>query len=315
MTALTITGAGGYIGSAVAAAAIDAGGEGVRCVVRRPAPDLPGEVVQVRDLRAEAESALAGSGAVVHLAAPNEVRTAADPDGAVVDTIETARAVARACGTRGVKRLVYVSSVHVYGDALTAGTVIDEETPPHPRDRYAAARLSSEDEIRRWSGDSEVVVLRLTNAVGPPARPSVNRWTLVANDLCRQAARGGDLRLRSSGLQWRDFIPMSDVTRTILAAAQGQISAGTFNLGSGTPMTILQLTERVARAATRLGLGRPDVIPGPGGPAEATEPFYVSIERLAAEGFGPRGSLERELEDTIDFCRRQLRPGDGPDLG
>ena len=311
MTALAITGAGGYIGSSVAAAAAGAGMEEVRCVVRGSEAGLPGRVIRVVDLREEAGPAVAGADAVVHLAAPNEVLTASHPDAARSDTVEISRAVARACAAAGVRRVVYVSTVHVYGAALTPGAVIGEDTHPRPKDPYAAARLSSEHELGRLAAGCDVVVLRLTNAVGRPARPGVDRWTLVANDLCRQAARGGNLVLRSSGLQWRDFIPMTDVTRVILAAAEGRIPAGTYNLGSGTPTTILQLAEMVAGAAVEAGLDRPAVIAGTEGPAAQSEPFRVSVDRLARAGFAPQGDLARELQDTIDFCLHQPGPAGG----
>jgi len=183
--------------------------------------------------------------------------------------------------------------------------VIGEDTTPLPRDSYASARLASEHAIGAQAGDCKVTVLRLTNAVGPPARSSVDRWTLVANDLCLQAARGGDLSLRSTGLQWRDFVPMSDVSHVILGAAEGRIRPGTFNLGSGHPMTVLQLADLVATAAVGLGMSRPAVIPGSEGPVEQSPPFRISVERLAREGFTPRGDLAREVQDTIAFCRRQ----------
>ncbi|HMC39537.1 MAG TPA: NAD(P)-dependent oxidoreductase [Acidimicrobiales bacterium] len=299
MSRLTVTGAGGYLGGAVAAAAGD-----VRCVVRRPTAGLPGETCVIGDLQVEASRALAGSRAVVHLAAPNEVRTAADPRRAVAEATGTARAVAAACAALGVKRLVYVSTVHVYGAALAPGAVVDETTRPQPRQPYATARLASEEAIVGAAGDCEVVVLRLTNAVGPPPRPSVDRWTLVANDLCRQAAREATLRLRSSGLQWRDFIALPDVTRAVLAAADGLIRPGTFNLGSGVSVTVLDLAGMVADAAAHIGLPRPEVIRGTEGPAEAAPPFQVSVARLREEGFGPGASLEQALQETIDFCRR-----------
>jgi UDP-glucose 4-epimerase len=308
---ITITGASGYIGSSVAVAAVRAGIDDVRCVVRHASTDLPGRIVRVDDLRDDAHGVVAGSDAVIHLAAPNEVRTASDPDRATEDTVEIARAVTGACAHAGVKRLVYVSTVHVYGDALAPGAVVDEATPPQPNVPYAAARLACEQEIGCLAADCEVVVLRLTNAVGPPARPSMDRWTLVANDLCRQAARGSDLLLRSSGLQWRDFIPMSDVTDVLLAAADGRIPPGTFNLGSGTPITILQLAEMVAGAAARAGLARPAVIPGTAGPTEQSEPFHLSVAAIARAGFATKGDLARELQDTIAFCLRRPGPSEG----
>ena len=57
--------------------------------------------------------------------------------------------------------------------------------------------------------DTEVVVLRLTNSIGALVAPSVNRWTLLANDLCRQAAlTGRGLVSQTHGCQWRDFVAL-----------------------------------------------------------------------------------------------------------
>ena len=52
------------------------------------------------------------------------------------------------------------------------------------------------------------MILRLTNAVGAPADPSVDRWSLVANDLCPPGRADGRLALRSAGVQWRDFVAL-----------------------------------------------------------------------------------------------------------
>src|SRR3546814_9959550 len=61
------------------------------------------------------------------------------------------------------------------------------------------ARLASEHLLQ--SGP-DTVVLRLTNAVGAPAHPSVDRWTLVAADLCRSAVSTGSSEERRVGEGW-----------------------------------------------------------------------------------------------------------------
>ena len=89
-----------------------------------------------------------------------------------------------------VKRLVYMSTVHVYGERMTGGATLTEDMRPEPRAPYAIARLASEHLAAALSRKGiEVVVLRLTNSMGAPAHPAVDRWTLVANDLCRQGSR------------------------------------------------------------------------------------------------------------------------------
>src|SRR5439155_27107075 len=143
-------------------------------------------------------AACAGVDAVVHLAAPNEVIAAGDPDGALTETVLGARHIVTAAAAAGVPRFVYVSTVHVYGAAAVEGAVLAEDVVPRPRDAYAVARLAGEHLTSTVDG-VDTVVVRLTNCVGAPAHPSVERWTLVVNDLCRQGAVRGHLRLRTHG--------------------------------------------------------------------------------------------------------------------
>src|SRR5262249_3184854 len=101
----------------------------IRSVVRRPAPWLPGEVRRVSDIVGAARAIVDGADAVVHLASPNEAVTRLDPYTAVTSTIAGSRAIAQACAETKVKRLVYLSTIHVYGNALSTGAVIDESYP------------------------------------------------------------------------------------------------------------------------------------------------------------------------------------------
>jgi UDP-glucose 4-epimerase len=300
---LVVTGAGGYLGGRVVAAAHGDGRFLVRSVVRKPTTWLTGEVVQVKDLAADALSALEGASSVLHLAGANELIAARHPDGALASTVAASRAVGAACAAAKVRRVVYVSTVHVYGAALLPGAVVDEGTLPQPRHPYAIARLASEHSIAAAAGTTEVVIMRLTNGVGAPAHRAVDRWSLVANDLCRQAAAGGPLVLRSPA-QWRDFVALSDVVRILLDAAAGEVPAGTYNLGSGRCITVAQLAELVATEANVLGCGSVD-IEAP--PAVPEEPYQVSVERLAAAGARASTPLREAVAETIRFCLESAR--------
>jgi UDP-glucose 4-epimerase len=304
VTRLVVTGARGYLGGAVVNAAATLPDIALLSVVRRPAPWLPGEVVTVHDIVDDAPAVVDGAGAVIHLAGANEVATSRHPDAAVAGTIAASRAVAHACAMAGVSRLVYVSSVQVYGAALAPGAVIDETSLPAPRNPYAIARLASEHTVLGAAGETEVVVFRLTNGVGAPADPAVERWTLVANDLCRQAAAGGPLRLLTPGSQWRDFVALSDVAGIVVAAATGtgQVEPGLYNLASGKPMTVRGLADLVAARARESGLGDVRVTAPPGGPGPAPEPFWIRCDRLATTGLLPTTPLEKAIDETLSFC-------------
>ena len=164
-------------------------------------------------------AACAGAGAVVHLAGEDEVTAAREPERALGGTLLAAQRLAAACRAAAVPRLVYLSTVHVYGARMTPGAVLDEQLRAEPRSAYAISRLACEHALAAaLAPDTELVVLRLTNSVGAPADAAVDRWSLVVNDLAREGAREGTLTLRSDGSQWRDFVALTDVCATITAA-------------------------------------------------------------------------------------------------
>jgi UDP-glucose 4-epimerase len=302
MIRLAVTGAGGYLGGALVAAADADPGLSVRAVLRESAPWLPGETVHITDLEHDAVAAFEGIDVVVHLAGPNEVETARDPVGTLASAVSAARAVSDACVTAGVRRLVDLSTVHVYGAALSPGAVVDELTIPMPRHPYAIARLACEHMMAAGAGDTELVVLRLTNSVGAPADAAIDRWSLVANDLCRQAATGDTIALKSDGQDWRDFVALDDVCRIILGAADSdRVPPGTYNLGSGRSMTVRELAGLVIEAAAAQGLGALE-LRAPEGRTEPPEPYTVRVDRLGDLGLSASVPVSSAVADTLAFC-------------
>ena len=123
--AVAITGASGYLGSRAALGFADVR---VRALVRAQVPWLRAvEQVPLDLLQPAAEVAIAfrGVDAVIHLAGHNEVIASSDPDRALAETVIAARHVAEAAAIAGVERVVYVSTVHVYGDRLSPGSAVD----------------------------------------------------------------------------------------------------------------------------------------------------------------------------------------------
>jgi UDP-glucose 4-epimerase len=259
--------------------------------------------VQAGDLA----SACAGADAIVHLAGENEVLAATDPAAALQSTIVATEHLVQACRTAGVRRLVYLSTVHVYGARMVPGAILTEDLRPEPRSAYAISRLASEHVAAAAAGDAyELVILRLTNSVGAPVDPSVDRWSLVANDLARQGAVEGRLTLRSTGVQWRDFVAVQDVCATIAAACRaggGRVAAGTYNLGSGEPRTVLNLAHMIQDAFEQRTGWRPslDAPPAPPAPARPA-PYTVAIDRLCAAELRPATSLSDSVGETVGFC-------------
>jgi nucleoside-diphosphate-sugar epimerase len=149
MTAILVTGANGFLGRQIVAAA-RARGLPVRALVRRPAPEAPwagddGVEEIVRDLSAPGALPMEGVGAVIHAAA----LMSGDDAAHAIGTLAPMRAVLDAMIVAGTPRLVLVSSFSVYGyAALPTGCALDETVPvepdPHLRDAYCRAKLAQE---------------------------------------------------------------------------------------------------------------------------------------------------------------------------
>ncbi len=303
---MLVTGAGGYVGSGLVPALAQEGWD-VRAALRERAPYLDGAQI-VADLAEdsdEARRACEGTDVVVHLAGENEVIAAQRPAAALAATVLATERIVEAAVAAGVRRLVYMSTMHVYGERIAEDAVLTEDLRPEPRALYAVARLASEHVASALStGGMELVVLRLTNSLGAPAHPSVDRWTLVCNDLCRQGTLTERLELRSSGVQWRDFVALADVHAVVAAAcrfAPPTLPPGTYNLGSGTPMTVRALARLIQDAFERQTGRRPELIaPEPEG--RSPRPYTVSVERLAAHGLRATTPVEQAVEETVRFC-------------
>jgi UDP-glucose 4-epimerase len=289
-------------------AALARAGFETHALVREPAPWLDGPqtvcdlcTVQREELAALCERATT----IVHLAGENELLAATDPAAALGSTVVASERLAEACTVAGVRRLVYLSTVHVYGARITAGATLTEDMRPEPRSAYAISRLASEHVAATLAaGAFELVILRLTNSVGAPADASVDRWSLVANDLARQGALHGHLELRSAGVQWRDFVALTDVCAAIVASCEpngGRLSPGTYNLGSGRPVTVLELAGLVQDAFAEQTGRRPDLhVPAP--PPDPPGPYQVSVAELAEHGVSARRPLREAVEETVRFC-------------
>ena len=312
MGRIVITGAAGYVGSRLAASLADAGIP-VRALVRRPAPWVRGEV-RVCDLTDSTQqdalnASLADADVVVHLAGTNEWRMAQRPEAGRSATVSAAERVAAACRDTEVSRLVYLSTWLVYGAHIGPGQVLTEATPAAPQNAYAAARLESEQVVAAIVPPTcDLVILRMTNAVGPPVDSRVDRWSLLTNDLCRQAVLTGEMTLRTSGLQWRDFIPDERVITVLRhacgAAASGSpfLPAGTYNLSTGTARTVRDMAEQVRASYERMADTRiPLRIPSRHDDV-ATDPTVVSPAALDAL-IPPRDvSLDDAIRATVHFC-------------
>ncbi len=135
------------------------------------------------------------------------------------------------------------------GRALEPRTV-PEDAPLDPRNVYAATKVAQEHLCAAFSRETGVPVtaLRYHNVYGP-RMPRDTPYAGVAS-IFRSALEGGQApRVFEDGGQRRDFVHVRDVAlANVLALTAPAAVEGAFNVASGTPRTVLDMAQALARA-------------------------------------------------------------------
>ena len=180
MARILVTGATGFVGTHVCRVLAAAGDEPV-AAVRKPAAFLPIEQRVCGDLAdapALAER-LADIDAVVHLAGRAHVmrERTADPERAFARAnVAATTHVARSAAAAGVRRLVFVSSIKVNGEASHDAPFREADTPA-PQDAYGRSKWQAEQRLRCVAAETglEVVILRPPLVYGPGVKANFLR--------------------------------------------------------------------------------------------------------------------------------------------
>ena len=301
---LAITGAGGFIGSALLEGALDRGFPvqahlGPRDAAVRAAPE------GVRTFRADIDDPafcrrfVEGADVVIHLAGPPSVSASwRDPAGCMRAHAGGTACLLEACRVAGVGRFVYVSSAEVY--AATERAPVREDAPLGPRSPYGAAKLAAEQLVVACGRESglQALILRLFSVFGPRQEGG------VVDEIARQSLAGGAVELLDPDVV-RDFCFVSDVVEALLAAAQAARSGGvtTLNIGRGEGISAGALAAR-AQAVLGAGAGVRRAA-GPRRPAGTDVPYLVADARRALDeiGWSARTSLDDGLRRTLSALK------------
>ncbi|RUP08103.1 hopanoid-associated sugar epimerase [Hyphomicrobium sp.] len=245
-----LTGASGFVGSAVARRLIDEGFS-VRALVRRTSnranlQDIGLEVVEgdIRDASLLA-SAVQGARYVFHVAADYRL-WAPDPEEIVATNTAGTRAVMEAALKAGVERVVYTSSVATL--RLTGNGSPSNETMPldaaNAIGAYKRSKVLAERLVERMVADEglQAVIVNPSTPIGPrDVRPTPTGRIVV------EAASGRMPAYVETGL---NLVHVDDVADGHLAALKHGRIGERYILG-GQDMTLGEMLAEIARLAGR----------------------------------------------------------------
>ena len=330
MAAIAIVGGAGFIGRRLVSALRGAGHEVT--VVDAAAGDGLADAAayrraDVRD-RAALTAALEGAEAVYNLAAVH--RDDVKPVSRYEEVnVAGAANVCGACGDLGIDRIVFTSSVSVYGMGTPDATELHAPAPFNP---YGRSKLRAEQVYRAWQADApkdrSLAIVRPAVVFGEGNRGNVYQ-------LMRQISTGRFLMI-GSGLNRKSMAYVGNVAEFLVAVMDRQAGARLFNYADKPDLSMQELVEtarQVLGMTPDVGVRLPYALGYLGGMAcdlataltGRTLPVSAvrirkfcstttfAAERALATGFRPPFSLHDALVRVIrhEFLSRPPAPGGG----
>jgi dTDP-L-rhamnose 4-epimerase len=273
-----LTGGAGFIGRSTARALRRAGAE---VTVFDRALEARDDITDLERVRGAVE----GCHAVVHLAAKVGIGVSLDDMDDYVRTNDLGTAIVLRAAAGRVGRLVYASSMVVYGEgayecplhgpmtppprtpeALSAGHfdprcpacggdlvpgLVPESAPFDPRNTYAATKVHGEHLADTWARETgaSVAALRFHNVYGP-GLPVETPYAGVAALFLSRLAHGDPPLVYEDGRQRRKFIHVEDVAQAVVAATFVDMPPGrtALNVGTTETQTVGQMAELMSAA-------------------------------------------------------------------
>lgn len=187
---------------------------------------------------------------ICHLAGQASIRLAwANPAADLAVNVEGTLNVLAAAKRHQVPRLLYASSMTVYGNPEVFPT--SETAPARPVAHYGVTKFAAERYVALAGEDPEfapaVTSFRMFNVYGP-RQALDNPYQGVLAIFLGRALRGEPITIHSDGEQSRDFVFVDDICRAWVEAIDNPATFGrVFNLGSGRATTVNQLCDAVLK--------------------------------------------------------------------
>jgi len=242
---IAITGGTGFIGSRLAHACVERGwrvgilGEentAAEASNLRRLREAGADVTLASVTDREAVSRLvAAADVVVHLAAAQHEMSIPDRRFHEVN-VDGTRIVLEASAAAGVGRVVYGSTIGVYGVAMGR---VDESSPCQPHNIYGRTKLEAE-RLALSAVDVPTVAIRIPEIYGPGDRRLLKLFRALA---------GGKFFRIGQGKNLHDVLFVDDLVEALLLAARSPDAVGeVFQLGGPSPITTDEMITAVALA-------------------------------------------------------------------
>ncbi len=241
---------------------------------------------------------------VIHLAAQAGVRySLTHPEAYIQSNIVAFLNILECCRAIRVAHLVYASSSSVYGANKTF-PFSETDRVDHPVSLYAATKKSNELMAHSYAHLYGVpsIGLRFFSVYGPWGRPDMAAFLFT-----RAIMEGQELSLFNGGEMWRDFTYIEDIVRVICSVTFALPVADPFsgalhrvyNVGHSTPVLVKKMVSLIEMALKKKA--KIVALPMQAGDVGAT---HADIQALINDGHpAPTTSIEEGIPKFVHWFK------------
>jgi UDP-glucose 4-epimerase len=148
---------------------------------------------------------------------------------------------------KNIKKIIYASSMSVYGN--TKKIKITENEKTNPDSFYGVSKLSSEKYLSLVSKKIDYVILRMFNVYGPGQNLKDLNQGMVSIYLAQYLSKN-KIIVKGTIERIRDFIYINDVVNIWIASLKNNIKNEIFNVGTGTGCSVKTLINLISKNAS-----------------------------------------------------------------
>lgn len=196
-----------------------------------------------------------------------------------------------------VRRFVYLSSAHAYGD--TPPAPVSEDAPFRARDMYGATKASGDLLVRAYRAQYNVgaVALRISQGYGPRRQTREAICTMIADALADRPTA-----LDFGGGYGRSYLYVKDAVRAVIAAVEApSFSQHAYNIAGDEFVPMERIAEMVQEV-----LPNARITLAPGVDALGYRRERLDISAAAKDlGWAPEWNLRRGIADYAEWMKEQ----------
>jgi dTDP-glucose 4,6-dehydratase len=240
---------------------------------------------------------LASHDVVVHFAAESHVdRSIQSANPFIVTNVLGTQTLLEASRQNGISTFVHVSTDEVYG-SIDAGSWTEDQ-PLLPNSPYSASKASSDLVARAFhkTYGMDIRITRCSNNFGTHQYPEKMIPLFITNLIDDKK-----VPLYGDGLNVRDWLHVEDHCQGIFLVAQKGRSGEIYNIGGGTELTNLELTEQILNLFNK-SRNDIEIVPDRLGHDRRYSVDWTKINREL--GYTPKHSIQDSLPSLVDWYQK-----------